>query len=210
LGLKPAQHRRIGVFGGAFDPPHLAHRTLLKTALTELKLDAMRVVPTGDAWHKSRPLSAAAHRLAMVHLAFDDVPQIQVDCQEMARSGPSYTVDTLRHITAAEFGAELFLIMGTDQAVALTSWHDWRAILQIAIICVAARAQSSDDQALNSSAVFDAEKLFPERFLHLSMPATPLSATQIRNMIANGQPVQTLVSEPVARYIAEHHLYLSH
>lgn len=205
MNLDAPQRRRIGVFGGAFDPPHLAHRALLETALAELKLDVLRVVPTGDAWHKPRPLSAAAHRLAMVHLAFDDVPQIHVDPQEMARSGPSYTVDTLRHIAAAEPGAELFLIMGADQAVALTSWHDWEAILQLAIICVATRARLS-----NNGALFDAEKLFPERFLHLSMPATPVSATQVRSMIATGQSVQTLVSGPVARYIADHHLYQSH
>lgn len=205
MNLDAAQRRRIGVFGGAFDPPHLAHRALLETALAELKLDVLRVVPTGDAWHKPRTLSAAAHRLAMVHLAFDDVPQIRVDTQEMARSGPSYTVDTLRHLANEEGGADLFLIMGADQAAALTSWHDWQAILQLAIICVATRAQQS-----NNGALFDAEKLFPERFLHLSMPATPVSATQIRSMIANGQSVQTLVSEPVARYIADHHLYQSH
>jgi len=204
LNRDAPQRRRIGVFGGAFDPPHLAHRALLEAALAELKLDVLRVVPTGDAWHKPRRLSAAAHRLAMVQLAFDDVPHIHVDTQEIARSGPSYTVDTLRHIAAAEPGAELFLIMGADQAAALTSWHDWQAILQLAIICVATR-----DQQSKNGTMFDAENLFPERFLHLSMPATPVSATQIRNMIATGQSVQTLVSEPVARYIADHHLYLS-
>jgi len=193
------------VFGGAFDPPHLAHRALLEAALNQLKLDVLHVVPTGDAWHKPRTLSPAEHRLAMVQLAFADVPRISVDAQEIDRAGPSYTVDTLRHIAAAEPGAELFLIMGADQAAALTSWHDWQAILQLAIICVANRAQQS-----GSSALFDAEKLFPERFLHLSMPATPVSATRIRNMIANRQSVQTLVSEPVARYIADHHLYQSH
>jgi len=204
--LKPvAPQRRIGVFGGAFDPPHLAHRALLETALAELKLDALRVVPTGDAWHKPRLLSAATHRLAMVQLAFADVPRISVDTQEIERTGPSYSVDTLRHIANEEPGAELFLLMGADQAAALTTWHDWQAILQLAIICVATRAQQS-----NNGALFDAEKLFPERFLHLSMPATPVSATRIRSMIANGQSVQTLVSEPVARYIADHHLYQSH
>lgn len=205
MNLDAPHRRRIGVFGGAFDPPHLAHRALLEAALAELQLDVLRVVPTGDAWHKPRTLSTAAHRLAMVHLAFDEVPQVRVDTQEMARSGPSYTVDTLRHIAAAEPGAELFLIVGADQAAALTSWHDWQAILQLAIICVATRDQQSDNGVL-----FEAEKLFPERFLHLSMPATPVSATRIRSMVANGQPVQTLVSEPVARYIADHHLYLPH
>lgn len=199
------QARRIGVFGGAFDPPHLAHRALLEAALHELGLDALHVVPTGDAWHKPRQLLEAAHRLAMVQLAFGDVPGICIDSREIARAGPSYTIDTLREMAAEWPGAELFLIMGADQAAALTSWHEWRAIVQLAIICVATRAYSS-----NTTDLFEAEKLFPERFLHLGLPALHVSATQIRSNIANGQPVQTLVSEPVARYIADHHLYLSH
>lgn len=197
--------RRIGVFGGAFDPPHLAHRALLETALRELKLDALYVVPTGDAWHKPRKLTEAAHRLAMVRLAFQDLPRICVDRRELDRAGPSYTIDTLREIAEEAPGAELFLIMGADQAAALTTWHDWRAILQLAIISVATRAHPS-----NTTDLFEAERLFPERFLHLGLPALHVSATQIRSNIANGQPVQTLVSEPVARYIADHHLYQSH
>jgi nicotinate-nucleotide adenylyltransferase len=200
-----AQAPRIGVFGGAFDPPHLAHRALLETALDELKLDRLHVVPTGEAWHKPRQLTAAAHRLAMVQLAFGDVPKICIDTREINRVGPSYTIDSLRQMAAEAAGAEWFLIMGADQAATLTSWHEWEAIVQIAIICVAARAHPS-----NTNDAIEAERLFPERFLHLSLPALHISATQIRSNIANGQPVQTLVSEPVARYIADHHLYLSH
>jgi nicotinate-nucleotide adenylyltransferase len=200
-----APARRIGVFGGAFDPPHLAHRALLETALHELKLDPVHVVPTGDAWHKPRQLSAANHRLAMVQLAFGDVPKICIDSREIVRAGPSYTIDTLRQMAAEAPGSELFLIMGADQAAALTRWHEWQAIVQLAIICVATRAHQS-----NTNDLFEAEKLFPERFLHLGLPALHVSATQIRSNIVNGQPVQTLVSEPVARYIADHHLYLSH
>lgn len=205
--MKPpmAAARRIGVFGGAFDPPHLAHRALLETALKELRLDTVHVVPTGDAWHKPRQLTAAAHRLAMVQLAFGDVPKICVDSREIVRAGPSYTIDTLRQMAAEAPGSELFLIMGADQAAALTRWHEWQAIVQLAIICVATRAHQS-----NTNDLFEAEKLFPERFLHLGLPALHVSATQIRSNIVNGQPVQTLVSEPVARYIADHHLYLSH
>jgi nicotinate-nucleotide adenylyltransferase len=200
-----AQAPRIGVFGGAFDPPHLAHRALLETALDELKLDRLHVVPTGEAWHKPRQLTAAAHRLAMVQLAFGDVPKICIDTREINRVGPSYTIDSLRQMTAEAAGAEWFLIMGADQAATLTSWHEWEAIVQIAIICVAALAHPS-----NTNDAIEAERLFPKRFLHLSLPALHVSATQIRSNIVNGQPVQTLVSEPVARYIADHHLYLSH
>ena len=100
-----AQAPRIGVFGGAFDPPHLAHRALLETALDELKLDRLHVVPTGEAWHKPRQLTAAAHRLAMVQLAFGDVPKICIDTREINRVGPSYTIDSLRQMAAEAAGA---------------------------------------------------------------------------------------------------------
>lgn len=194
--------RRIGIFGGAFDPPHLAHRALLEAALAELKLDALHLVPTGQAWHKPRPLSSPAHRLAMLQLAFADQPKIVIDTQEINRSGPSYTIDTLRHLAAAEPSAALFLIMGADQAAALTTWHAWEQILEIAIICVADRADLT-----SATCQFDAEKKYPQRFVHLTMPPLSVSATRIRALLGQGKSVQTWVSEPVARYIADHHLY---
>lgn len=198
------KRRRVGLFGGAFDPPHRAHEALLRTALSELALDALRVLPTGQAWHKNRPLTDAVHRLKMTQLAFADMAHVVVDAQEMQRPGPSYTIDTLRAVAAQEPDADLFLIMGADQAAALTTWHDWQEILQIATICVADRTDST-----GATPSFDAEKMAPKRFLHLKMPAMPISATQIRASISAGLPVDALVLEAVARYIADHHLYLS-
>ena len=200
--MEAAPRRRIGVFGGAFDPPHVAHEALLRCAVTELALDELRVIPTGQAWHKTRPLTAPEHRLTMAQLAFAHVPKVTVDAQEISRSGPSYTIDTLRALAQPESSAEWFLIMGADQAAALTSWRSWQEILQIATICVADRGDST-----RAGPQFDAEKLYPARFFHLKMPALAISATQIRAMISAGQSAETLVLEPVARYIATHHLY---
>jgi len=194
--------RRVGVYGGAFDPPHLAHLALLQCAMSELDLDALRVIPTGDAWHKTRALTASEHRLAMAELAFAALPQVTVDAQEINRKGPSYTIDTLHSVAASEPGAELFLIMGADQAAALTTWRAWQEIVQIAIICVADRAHSTEFRTS-----FEAEKLFPARFFHLSMPAFTVSARQSREAISVRQVVNTLVPAAVARYIATHHLY---
>jgi len=98
--------KRIGIFGGAFDPPHVAHAALAQVALAELQLDELRVVPTGDAWHKTRALSPAPHRLAMAQLALPSCPGV-VDPREIERAGPSYTVDTLREFNALWPMAEL-------------------------------------------------------------------------------------------------------
>lgn len=202
--MTPAQTmaRRIGVFGGAFDPPHAAHVALARTAVTDLQLDELRVVPTGQAWHKTRTLSPAEHRLAMAQLAFADVPRVVVDDREIQRSGPSYTIDTLRELKTQWPNAELFLIVGEDQAHALSTWREWQGILQIAIICVAEREDLTGARPL-----FVAQDAQESRFRRLRFPAMPVSATKIRARIAAHQCVVPLVFEPVARYIDLHHLY---
>ena len=197
IGLK-----RVGVFGGAFDPPHVAHAALVQTALDVFNLDELRLVPTGLAWHKVRPLSSASHRLAMCHLAFGQIPKLVIDPREISRSGPSYTVDTLRELSGEFPCAELFLIMGGDQARALASWRDWREILRLAIICVAER-----EAATGANPSFSAPVGLESRFRPLHLPAMSVSSTDIRSRIAAQRSVATLVIEPVARYIDEHHLY---
>ena len=107
--------KRIGVFGGAFDPPHLAHVALVRSAIEALQLDEVRVLPTGQAWHRSGHLTEASHRLAMTRLAFTEVPQARVDDREIRRTGPSYTVDTLTEIATEHPGAQLYLLIGEDQ-----------------------------------------------------------------------------------------------
>ncbi len=190
------------MLGGAFDPPHLAHLTLLKTACDQLQLDELRVVPTGQAWHKSRVLTAASDRLAMAQLAFGQLPKVVVDPREMTRNGPSYTIDTLNELSTELPGDQLFLIIGADQARALPSWKAWQEIVQIAIICVADRAHST-----GADIEFDEISANSSRFRHLNMPATNISATDIRARISAHMSVSSLVCEPVARYIADHDLY---
>ncbi len=193
--------RRVGVFGGAFDPPHLAHAALARAAVDQLALDELRILPTGDAWHKSRPLSAAPHRLAMTRLAFADVPGVVVDERELRRAGPTYTVDTLRELQAEQPDAQLFLVMGEDQAAALTRWHQWETVVALAVIAVAGRA----------AAPGEVRAALPDlaRFQPLALPAMPASATAIRALAAGGASIADLVAPGVASYIARHHLYQS-
>lgn len=200
--MAAALPRRIGVFGGAFDPPHVAHVALARAAIEQLRLDVLFVIPTGEAWHKSRKLTPAAHRLEMAHLAFAELDCVVIDPRETQRTGPSYTVDTLLELRTEFPPAQLFLILGADQAQALGSWHRIGEIPEIATICVAARAHSA-----RASGTFD--PLSPEisGFRQLQMPPMEVSATDIRLRLAHGQPAAPLVFDPVARYIAQHHLY---
>ena len=137
MSTQPAPPRRIGVFGGAFDPPHRGHTALAQAALDHLDLDLLLVVPTGTAWHKTRPLSDAQYRLAMCALAFGDVSRAQIDDCEIVRSGPSYTVDTLQALHQAYPGAAFFLLMGQDQAQRLGTWSRAEALPNLASLCVA-------------------------------------------------------------------------
>lgn len=194
--------RRLGVFGGAFDPPHLAHVALARAAVSQLGLDELRVFPTGQAWHKARALSPAEHRLAMARSAFAEVPHAVVDDRELHRSGPTYTVDTLRELRAEHPGDALLLVIGADQAEALHGWHDSGEIMRLATVAVAARARPDPD-----APPFDASRLPAGSWVAVELPSMPVSATQIRARVAAGQDIAQLVPPGVARYIARHHLY---
>ena len=201
--------RRIGVFGGAFDPPHNAHVALAGAAIAQFGLDTLYVVPTGHAWHKSQALSAPAHRLAMARLAFESIPHVQVDEREVQRPGPTFTIDTLLALQAENPGAQIYLFIGADQFAAFRQWHRWQDILDIAIICIAGRAQSMPAQPQ-----FEAYESRSSRFTLLDLPLMPVSATQIRQLTASGAAtageITRLVPEAVARYISLHQLYRSH
>jgi len=199
---------RIGVFGGAFDPPHNAHVALADAALAQLDLSELHVIPTGQAWHKSRTLTPKEDRLAMARLAFGNLQgKVVIDSREVLRDGPTYTLDTLHELQKEQPGAQLVLVMGADQARALPTWHGWQDILGIAIVSVAYRALSTGDVTR-----FDPKQLpgLPAgaRFEALELPAAmDTSATDIRRRVASGVDISSLVPPTVARYIDQHHLY---
>jgi nicotinate-nucleotide adenylyltransferase len=197
-------------------------------AIAQMQLDVLHVVPTGYAWHKARPLTEAKHRLAMCELAFAGLPQVLLDDREIRRSGPSYTLDTLRELRAHYPSAELVLVMGQDQWDALPSWNHWQTIAQLATLVVAARAAESDtSMAANSGARLGADTIAAPasaqsslplssilqhgsvQAQRLDMPLLPISATAIRHQVFTGQGLDplALVDPAVARYISAHHLY---
>lgn len=194
--------RRIGMFGGAFDPPHLAHLALGRAAVEQLGLDMLRVFPTGQAWHKARTLTPAEHRLAMTRIAFADVPRAVVDGRELARSGPTYTIDTLRELRAEYPDAQLVLVIGADQAEALAGWRESAAIPTLATIAIAERARPAQ-----TPVPFDASHVPGGHWLPVALAPMPVSATAIRARAAAGQGIAHLVPMGVAGYIDQHHLY---
>ena len=123
---------RLGVFGGAFDPPHIAHVAMAQHAIAQFGLQQLRIIPTGDAWHKDHTLTASPHRLAMARLAFEGQPKVMVDEREINRAGATYTYDTLLELKTEHPDDDVYLFIGADQANAFKTWHRWQDILKLA------------------------------------------------------------------------------
>ena len=189
--------KRIGLLGGSFDPVHNAHLALGRQALAELQLHELRWVPVGHAWQKARPLTPAAHREAMLHLAIDGEPRFKLERCELERPGPSYTLDTVVELQAAEPRAQWFLVIGQDQFRNLHTWHGIEPLLQRVTLAVAQRPCSAADPAGVRAAPHVA----------LTLPPMAVSATDIRRRVSAGQDISALVPPAVAHYIHQHRLY---
>jgi len=197
---------RIGIYGGAFDPPHTAHHDLAAVAIAQLKLDRLYVLPTGEAWHKTRTLTPARHRLAMARLNFEDLAQAVIDEREVLRQGPSYTIDSLKELVVDHPGAEFFVLMGADQALLFETWKDWQQIARLAQLAVAPRETAFSSVSLPHE--WHNHALIKVRLLN--MPLAIVSATDIRTGLEQGlAPAQTL-KPAVFQYIQHHHLYMDH
>ena len=196
---------RIGLFGGSFDPPHVAHIALARTALQHLRLDELHWIPAGQPWQKARRLASGTHRAAMVQAAACGEPRFVLDRSELDRPGPSYTIDTVRALQAGRPEAEWFLVIGADQYARLSSWRQWQELLLRVTLAVAGR-----DTAPPTLPPHDVSAL-PHRMERLPMAPIDASSTAIRAHLAAGRPAAelepTILTAEVARYIDRHGLY---
>jgi nicotinate-nucleotide adenylyltransferase len=210
--------RRIGLFGGTFDPPHRAHVALAHAALEALALDELRWVPAGQPWQKTRRITPADHRLAMLHLAIGDEPRFALERCEIDREGPSYTVDTVQQLGAqdgasADAPTQWFLLIGQDQLARLHTWHRWHELPGRVTLAVAARPGVVDAADPAVLAAWAAQTSGSHAghpgppWASVPLPPMAISATQVRARAALGLPLDDLVPTAVARYIEQHHLY---
>ncbi len=188
--------QRVGIFGGTFDPIHVAHVVAAVEVRRALGLDRVLLVPAGDPWQKRGQVSApAADRLAMVAAAIEGIEGLEVCAIEVERSGPSYTADTLAALS--EPGRELFLVVGADVAATLSTWTGVERIPDLATLVVVDRAGTADG----------AHPPGRWRVEHVSIPELDVSSTDLRARAARGWPLDGLVPPGAVRVIRERNLY---
>ena len=193
----------FGLFGGSFNPPHVAHLAVAEACAEAAGLDRVLWMPVPDPPHKAgaehtASLAAPEHRLAMARLAVAGNTRFEVSTAEFERPGPHFTVDTLRALRACYPGDDLALVVGGDSLAAFASWREPEAVLALARLVVYARPGSVltgvSDAVLARTTLVDG-------------PGLDLSATELRGRIAAGLSVRYLVPDAVVGYIAAHGLY---
>ena len=208
-GPGPVVPGSIGIFGGTFDPIHLAHLAVAEEAAEALGLERVLFVPAGEPPHKpGRPISAAADRIAMVELAIAGNERFAVDRLEVDRVGPSYTVDTLESMRGARLAAglsdDLVLILSAEAFLGLMTWREPRRVVELARLVVAPR-----DGYPEAGPEFLAAHLpdLADRARFLDSPHLRLSGSELRRRAADGRSLRYLVPDAVAAYIGDHGLY---
>lgn len=197
----------IGVLGGTFDPIHMGHLIVAEEAKVRLNLAEILFVLAGLPWLKkmNSPLSAAEHRVQMVRLAIGDKPYFKLSTMEIERAGPSYTVDTIAELRGQlGAGSELFFILGWDCLAELPKWREPERLIKMCYLVAVPRVGCS----LPDLKFMEAEiPGLAQRVISLDTPEVDITASVIRNRVAQGLSIDHLVPEPVDRYIREQGLY---
>lgn len=208
--------RPIGILGGTFDPVHHGHLRIALEVLEQLELAEVRFIPCRLPPHRGQPRATPAQRLALLRLAVAGQAGFVVDERELRRQGPSYMVDTLASLRAEAGATPLCLLLGLDAFNDLPGWHCWRNILQLTHLIVLERPGAAPTPAGELSQLLDRHRLdHPEALWEktaggiLFQPVTQLaiSATRIRQLLAQGRSPRYLLPEAVWNCIREQGLY---
>ena len=212
----------IVLFGGTFDPVHVAHVAMARSALQELAAARLVILPAGNPYQRGRmPFASAAHRVAMLGLAFADEPRAEIDPRELIRAGPTYTLDTLREYreVSGEM-ASLVWLLGGDAFARLDSWHHWDRLLDFAHFAIVLRQDQPSPLTAASAALrqslqgrqADAAALGSTpagQYTILEATVPVVSSTQLRARCRNNESLRGLVPGAVCDYIEQHQLYHS-
>ena len=195
---------RVGILGGAFNPPHIGHLVCAQEALVQLELDTRRVHPRRRAPHREIQVDPGPEaRLRDGRARGRGRRALRGSRIEMDRDGPSYTLDTLEELAKESPKDGLFLILGGDQAAALATWHEPEKVLERATVAVFERRT----WGRNAIRIKIGRMPGAGRVRYLDMPLIQVSSSAIRRRVREGVPIRYLVLDKVADYIASHELY---
>ena len=195
------ERRRVGIMGGTFDPIHHGHLVAASEVQSWFDLDEVIFVPTGEPWQKAdREVSPAEHRYLMTVIATAANPRFEVSRVDIDRVGLTYTIDTLRELTALHPDADLYFITGADAMAALLTWQDHEELFKLAHFVGCTRP----GHELTDSSL---EGLPKDRITLVEIPALTISSTDCRQRVERGEPVWYLVPDGVVQYIGKHQLY---
>lgn len=196
--------RRIGVFGGTFDPVHVGHLIVAAEMRFALALDIVLWVPAGDPPHKpNQIITSARHRLRMLELAIAGRDEFAIDPIDLERGGPSYTADTVARVQDRHPGDTIVFLMGADSLRDLHTWREPERILAIAEIGVARRP----DVDFDLDSVFIRLPAARDRTTIVDVPLIGIASRDVRRRVAAAEPIAFQVPDQVERYIRRHRLY---
>ena len=199
---------KVGILGGAFNPPHLGHLILAQEAVSQLALERVVWMPYGEPSHRVLEDDPGAEaRFTMCEYAVGADARFAVSRMEIDRGGPVYTVDTLRELTARApaDSPELYLLLGGDQAASLPSWGSPHEVLSLASVAVVERDEWRREEILSRVAPLCSAP--DERLCFLDMPRIDISSSLVRARARAGQPIRYLVPDKVANYVGAQSLY---
>lgn len=200
---------RTGVYGGTFNPIHLAHVHLVREFIKRLALDRVLLIPTGTPPHKAaKQLASNEDRVAMLKLAAAEITEcpVEISTIEMEREGKSYTADTLTELKALYPEDELFLLMGEDMFMTIDRWYQPERIFRAATVCGAPRDYDSFKKLEEHGE--DVKMRYPYfSYVLQNIPYMPASSTEVRGMLNGEGDLSALLPENVERYIRERGLY---
>jgi nicotinate-nucleotide adenylyltransferase len=202
--------QRLLIFGGTFDPPHVAHVALPPLVARRLGCQRILYVPTAvNPLKTAHDVTPAAHRLAMLRLALDRVPDAEISTIELDRPGPSFTVDTLEAMRGqVEPDTELYLLIGSDQALLFEKWKRWQRILELATPTVMVRPPLDEaGYRRRLGETYSAEQANRWLSRTAAVPYLDICATELRRHLAEGRDVRGVLQPAVLAYIREHGLY---
>lgn len=192
---------RIAVYGGSFNPPHPAHVRAARLAYEALGLDKLLVIPAADPPHKrlAEGSPSPQERFELTKLAFRSFQEAEVSDMELKRGGESYTSDTAAELAARYPGAELWLVIGTDMLTSFERWHDFRAILSAASLCVLPRDEGDLPEIKRCADRF--HELYGARVQVIDAAPLPMSSSEMREMLVSRRGADVLDGAVYARII---------